>query len=62
MSSLRPALERFASALRNYALKVTALVEVEEPATSALAAALLEPLLSWRSRTLGRNLDETTVF
>jgi hypothetical protein len=40
-SSLRPALERFASALRNYALKVTALVEVDEPATAALAKALL---------------------
>ena len=62
VSSLRPALERFASALRNYALKVTALIEVEEPTTSALAKALLEPLLSWRSSTLGRNLGETTVY
>jgi hypothetical protein len=61
-SSLRPALERFASALRNYALKVTALVEIEEPATSALAKALLEPLLSWKSSTLGRNAGETTIY
>ena len=62
VSSLRPALERFASALRNYALKVTALVEVDEPATAALAKALLEPLFSWKSSTLGRNLGETTLY
>jgi hypothetical protein len=61
-SSLRPALERFASALRNYALKVTALVEVDEPATSALAKALLAPLLSWKSSTLGRTAGETTLY
>ena len=30
---------------RNYALKVTALVEIEEPATAALAKALLEPIV-----------------
>ena len=61
-STLRPVLERFASALRNYALKVIALVEVEEPATAALAKALLEPLFSWKSSTLGRNLGETTLY
>ncbi len=61
-SSLRPVLERFASALRNYALKVTALVEVEEPATASLAKALLEPLFSWKSSTLGRSVGETTLY
>jgi hypothetical protein len=62
VSSLRPALERFASALRNYALKVTALVEIDEPATAALAKALLEPLLSWKSSTLGLRAGETTLY
>ena len=61
-SSLRPVLERFASALRNYAVKVTALVEVEEPATASLAKALLEPLFSWKSSTLGRSAGETTLY
>lgn len=61
-SSLRPVLERFASALRNYALKVTALVEVDEPSTAALAKALLEPLFSWKSSTLGRSAGETTLY
>ena len=61
-SSLRPVLERFASALRNYAIKVTALVEVEEPATAALAKALLAPLFSWKSSTLGRSVGETTLY
>jgi hypothetical protein len=62
VSTLRPVLERFAAALRNYALKVTALVEIEEPASAALAKALLEPLLSWKSSTLGRNAGETTLY
>jgi hypothetical protein len=43
------ALEGFASTLRVYALKVTAVVEVDEPETAALSKRLLEPLLSWRS-------------
>jgi hypothetical protein len=38
------------------------LVEIEEPATSALAMALLEPLLSWKSSTLGRNAGEMTIY
>jgi hypothetical protein len=45
---LHEALERFASALRVYALKVTAHVEVEEPETAVLAKALLDPLLTWK--------------
>jgi hypothetical protein len=41
-------LERFASVLRVYALKVTAQVEVDEPATAALAKLLLDPLMHWK--------------
>lgn len=48
-ASLREALDGFAAALRVYADKVTAHVEVEAPETTALAKLLLEPLLTWRS-------------
>jgi hypothetical protein len=46
--STAEALERFASVLRVYALKVTALVEVDEPETAALAKSLLDPLMHWK--------------
>lgn len=48
-TSVAEALESFAAALRMYALKVTALVEVDEPETSALSARLLDPLLHYKS-------------
>lgn len=47
--SVGEALEAFAAALRIYALKVTAFVEVDEPETGELSKRLLEPLLNWRS-------------
>lgn len=47
--ALHDALATFTSALRIYALKVTAHVDVEEAETAELANALLKPLLSWRS-------------
>ena len=47
--SLQEALEGFTAALRVYALKVTAHVEVDDPRTGDLSHALLEPLLTWRS-------------
>lgn len=43
------ALESFASALRVYALKVTAIVEVDEPGTADLSNRLLDPLLHYKS-------------
>ena len=46
--STAQALERFASALRVYALKVTAQVEVDEPETGELAKRLLDPLMHWK--------------
>jgi hypothetical protein len=46
--SVGAALESFASALRMYALKATAVVEVDEPLTGELSKRLLEPLLNWR--------------
>jgi hypothetical protein len=46
--STAQALERFASVLRVYALKVTAQVEVDEPATATLAKRLLDPLMHWK--------------
>ncbi|APR81030.1 Hypothetical protein A7982_06377 [Minicystis rosea] len=45
--SVAEALEGFGSALRVYALKVTAFVEIDEPETAALSQRLLEPLLHW---------------
>ncbi len=54
------ALEAFVSALRNYALKVTAAVEVDEPETAALAKALLEPLLSWQGT--GKIIDPDSTW
>lgn len=57
------ALESFASTLRNYALKVTAHVEVDDPGTGALAKRLLEPLLSWRTIPRGSVPDgELTLY
>lgn len=47
--SVAEALESFVSALRVYALKVTAFVEVDEPETAALSKRLLDPLLRWRN-------------
>ncbi|MEO7331296.1 MAG: hypothetical protein ABI193_22155 [Minicystis sp.] len=47
--AMHEALYAFTAALRVYALKVTAHVDVEEAETAALANALLKPLLSWRS-------------
>lgn len=46
--SVAEALESFASALRVYALKVTAAVEVDEPETGEASKRLLEPLLHWQ--------------
>lgn len=51
--SVGEALETFAGALRVYALKVTAFVEVDEPETAELSKRLLEPLLNWRSAPRG---------
>jgi hypothetical protein len=48
LPNLREALEGFSSALRVYALKVTAFVEIDEPETAALSKKLLAPLLTWR--------------
>ena len=45
--SVAEALESFGAALRIYALKVTAFVEVDEPDTAALSQRLLAPLLHW---------------
>lgn len=47
--SVGEALESFAAALRVYALKVTAHVEMEEPETADLSNRLLSPLLHWPS-------------
>jgi len=47
--SVAEALDGFAAALRVYALKVTANVEVDEPETGALSKRLLEPLLHWKT-------------
>ena len=46
--SVAEALESFAAALRVYALKVTAAVEVDEPETAAVSKRLLDPLLHWQ--------------
>jgi hypothetical protein len=46
--STREALDAFGGALRIYALKVTAYVEVDEPQTGLLAKRLLAPLLHWQ--------------
>lgn len=55
------ALEAFASALRVYALKVTAQVEVEDPGTAEMCNRLLDPLLNWR--TIPRSSDvELTLY
>jgi hypothetical protein len=43
------ALETFAATLRVYALKVTAMVDVDHPGTADLSMRLLEPLLHYRS-------------
>ena len=57
------ALESFASTLRNYALKVTAHVDVDDPGTGALAKRLLDPLLSWRTAPRGSVPDgELTMY
>ncbi|MFO0762163.1 MAG: hypothetical protein U0359_37335 [Byssovorax sp.] len=48
-ASVQEALAAFTAALRAYAVRVTAQVEVEEAETATLANALLEPLLTWRS-------------
>jgi hypothetical protein len=48
-SSVAEALDGFAAALRVYALKVTAFVEVDEPETGALSKRLLDPLLHWKT-------------
>jgi hypothetical protein len=45
--SVGEALEGFVSALRVYALKVTAQVEIEDPETADLSNRLLSPLLHW---------------
>jgi hypothetical protein len=47
--SAREALDAFGSALRVYALKVTANIEVDEPETGVLSNKLLAPLLHWQS-------------
>jgi hypothetical protein len=47
--AVHDALVAFTAALRVYALRVTAHVDVDEAETGALANALLKPLLSWRS-------------
>jgi hypothetical protein len=47
--SVAEALDGFAAALRVYALKVTAYVEVDEPETAALSKRLLEPLMHWKT-------------
>ena len=51
--AVHDALFTFTAALRVYALKVTAHVDVEEAETAALANALLKPLMSWRSGPSG---------
>jgi hypothetical protein len=56
--STREALDSFASTLRIYALKVTAYVEVDDPATGQLAKTLLEPLLTWQGTPRGE-VDRT---
>lgn len=43
------ALEAFAATLRVYALKVTALVDVDQPETAEISMRLLEPLLHYKS-------------
>jgi hypothetical protein len=45
---LREALDAFTAALREYALRVTAHVEMDAPDTAKLARALLTPLMSYR--------------
>lgn len=42
-------LDRFAAALRRYAIRVTASVDLDDPVTADLANRLLAPLLAWRS-------------
>jgi hypothetical protein len=59
--STRDALESFASALRVYALKVTAYVEVDEPTTGALANRLLAPLLHWQGAA-ARGVDGERTY
>jgi len=46
-------------ALRDYVLKVRALVEPDDDATEALAGALLEPLTSWDSRSTSSSSRST---
>lgn len=48
-TSVGEALEGFAAALRVYALKVTAFVEVDEPETGELSKRLLEPLMHYKA-------------
>jgi hypothetical protein len=60
--SVHEALEAFVSALRVYALKVTAYVEVDEPETAALAKALLEPLMTWQGRSKPGGLETETTW
>jgi hypothetical protein len=55
--SVAEALESFASALRVYALKVTAAVEVDEPETAEVSKRLLDPLLHWQGPV--QNLELT---
>jgi hypothetical protein len=58
--SLHEALDGFISALRVYALKVTAHVEMGEPQTAVLSKALLEPLMTWEGKA-GATEGETTL-
>jgi hypothetical protein len=60
-NSLREALDGFVSALRIYAVKVTAHVDLEQPQTAALAKTLLDPLMMWQSAKMGGFEGETTL-
>ncbi len=50
-SGVADALDGFVAALRVYALKVTAYVELDEPLTAELAVSLLDPLLNYQVRS-----------
>lgn len=57
---VRGALDAFAAALRAYVLKVLASVDEDDPATQAVADALLAPLAAW-STPVKRSKEEATA-
>jgi hypothetical protein len=60
-AGLREALDAFTEALRVYALRVTAYVDVDEPETVKLSRALLKPLLTWKGGKAAKAEDESAA-